>query len=208
MEKIEYRAVIKFLFLEGVAPKQIHERLLKVYKDSTPSVRTDMLSEDRRLTERDLAEALGISLGSVSNIVTEVLGSRKQSMKQTLDGLCSIGQVKLLNTSSDLSEEPPPVRREDLIQKGNKRFAADENVNPTKQMKRHRESPSLNPIAQNNFDESEPVKATENYNITNMPFGDLEYLTKSESEQSDTLSNLIQGEVIEPLVEIKIEQSD
>ena len=30
MGKIEHRAVIKFLFLEGVAPKEIHERMLKV----------------------------------------------------------------------------------------------------------------------------------------------------------------------------------
>lgn len=40
MEKIKYRAVIEFLFLEGVEPKQIHERLLKVYKDSSPSLAT------------------------------------------------------------------------------------------------------------------------------------------------------------------------
>lgn len=118
MEKLEYRAVIKFLFLEGVAPKQIHERLLKVYKDSSPSIRTverwvaafksghtsleddpregrpksastpeniakiqDMIMKDRRLTERDLVEALGISLGSVSNILAEVLGYRKMCAK-------------------------------------------------------------------------------------------------------------------------------
>ena len=114
MDKIEYRAVIKFLFLEGVAPKEIHERLLKVYKDSSPSIRTverwvaefrrgrmsledepregrpktastpeiiekiqDKVLEDRRITERDLVEALEISLGSVSHILTEVLGFRK-----------------------------------------------------------------------------------------------------------------------------------
>lgn len=114
MEKNEYRAVIKFLFLEGTAPKQIHERLLKVYKDSSPSIRTverwvrefkrgrtsladdpregrpktastpkivekiqEMVLEDRRLTERDLEEALGISLGSVSHILSEILGFRK-----------------------------------------------------------------------------------------------------------------------------------
>jgi hypothetical protein len=90
------------------------KRLLKVYKDSSPSIRTverwvaefkrgrtsleddpregrqksastseivakrqDMVLEDRRLTERDLVEALGISLSSVSNILAEVLGFRK-----------------------------------------------------------------------------------------------------------------------------------
>lgn len=40
MEKIKYRAVIEFLFLEGVEPKIIHERLLKVYKESSPSQAT------------------------------------------------------------------------------------------------------------------------------------------------------------------------
>ena len=37
--------------------------------------------KDRRITKRDLAEALGISLGSVSNIVAEVLGYRKMRVK-------------------------------------------------------------------------------------------------------------------------------
>ena len=40
MGKIEYRAVIKFLFLEGVAPKEIHERMLKLYNDCSPTIRT------------------------------------------------------------------------------------------------------------------------------------------------------------------------
>ena len=114
MGKIEYRAVIKFLFLEGVAPKEIQERMLKVYDDCSSTIRTverwvaglkrgrtsleddprevrpkststpetiakiqDMVLEDRRLTERDLVEALHISLGSVSHILSEILGFRK-----------------------------------------------------------------------------------------------------------------------------------
>ena len=40
MEKIEYRGVIKFLFLERVAPNEIHERMLKVYNDCLPTIRT------------------------------------------------------------------------------------------------------------------------------------------------------------------------
>ena len=40
METIEYHGVIKFLFLDGVAPKEIHERMLKVYNDCSPSIRT------------------------------------------------------------------------------------------------------------------------------------------------------------------------
>ena len=114
MEKNKYRAVIEFLFLEGLKAKEIYERMLKVYKDSSPSISTverwvaefkrgrtsleddprpgrpktattpeivekiqDIVLENRRVTERDLVEALGISLGSVSNILTEVLGFRK-----------------------------------------------------------------------------------------------------------------------------------
>jgi histone-lysine N-methyltransferase SETMAR len=106
--------LIYFLFLEGLKAKEIHERMLKVYKDSTPSISTverwvaefkrgrtsleddprqgrpktavtpeivekiqDIVLENRRVTERHLVEALGISLGSVSNILTEVLGFRK-----------------------------------------------------------------------------------------------------------------------------------
>ncbi|CAH2100850.1 unnamed protein product [Euphydryas editha] len=37
----------------------------------------DIVLENRRVTVRDLVEALGISLGSVSNILTEVVGLRK-----------------------------------------------------------------------------------------------------------------------------------
>ncbi|XP_050515138.1 protein GVQW3-like [Diabrotica virgifera virgifera] len=114
MEKIKYRAVIEFLFFGGLKVKEIYERMLKVYKDSSPSISTvqrwvaefkrgrtsladdprqdrpktvtapeivakiqDMVLQHRRVTERDLVEALGISLGSITNILTEVLGFRK-----------------------------------------------------------------------------------------------------------------------------------
>jgi len=36
VDKLEYRSVIKFLVLEKIAPKEIHERLSKVYKESAP----------------------------------------------------------------------------------------------------------------------------------------------------------------------------
>lgn len=39
-EKVEYRAVIKFLTLEGIAPKEIHERMSKVYSNDSPSYST------------------------------------------------------------------------------------------------------------------------------------------------------------------------
>jgi len=40
MEKIEYRAVIKFLFLKGNTPSQIKDELDSVYGDSAPSFTT------------------------------------------------------------------------------------------------------------------------------------------------------------------------
>ena len=40
MDKIEYRAVIKFLVLEGNTAKQVEERLTAVYKESSPSAAT------------------------------------------------------------------------------------------------------------------------------------------------------------------------
>lgn len=40
MDKNEYRAVIKFLTLEGQSPKNIHERLVAVYGESSPSYAT------------------------------------------------------------------------------------------------------------------------------------------------------------------------
>lgn len=40
MEKIKYRFVIKFYVLEYLNAKEIYERLLKVYQESTPLKRT------------------------------------------------------------------------------------------------------------------------------------------------------------------------
>ena len=40
MDKIEYRAVIKYLFLEGTTPTQIKDELDSVYGDSAPSFTT------------------------------------------------------------------------------------------------------------------------------------------------------------------------
>ncbi|KFM63759.1 hypothetical protein X975_18358, partial [Stegodyphus mimosarum] len=53
---------------------------------STPEIIAkiqDMILEDRRLTERDLTEALGISLGTVSNILSVNLGFKKLYAKLT-----------------------------------------------------------------------------------------------------------------------------
>jgi histone-lysine N-methyltransferase SETMAR len=40
MEKIEYRAVIKFFVKEGLTPNEIHSKFIDVYGDSSPSFST------------------------------------------------------------------------------------------------------------------------------------------------------------------------
>jgi len=40
MDKIEYHSVIKFFVKEGLTPKEIHSKFIKVYGDSSPSFST------------------------------------------------------------------------------------------------------------------------------------------------------------------------
>jgi histone-lysine N-methyltransferase SETMAR len=40
IDKIEYRAVIKLFLKEGLTPKEIHSKFIKVYGDSSPSFST------------------------------------------------------------------------------------------------------------------------------------------------------------------------
>ena len=40
MDKIEYRAVIKFFVKEGLTSNEIHSKFIKVYADSSPSFLT------------------------------------------------------------------------------------------------------------------------------------------------------------------------
>jgi len=40
MDKIEYRAVIRFFVKEGLTPNEIHSKSIKVYGDSSPSFST------------------------------------------------------------------------------------------------------------------------------------------------------------------------
>jgi len=40
MDKIEYRAVIKFFVKEGLTPSEIHSKFIKVCGDSSPSFST------------------------------------------------------------------------------------------------------------------------------------------------------------------------
>ena len=41
MDKIEYRAVIKYFVKEGLTPNEIHPKFIKVYGDSSPSFSTN-----------------------------------------------------------------------------------------------------------------------------------------------------------------------
>jgi hypothetical protein len=40
MDKIEYRAVIKFFVKEGLTPNETHSKFIKQYGDSSPSLST------------------------------------------------------------------------------------------------------------------------------------------------------------------------
>ena len=111
--KVEYHAVIRYLYLKGKTGKEIHCDLAKVYGSSAPSyaqvkfwvgefkrVRTsledearsgrldatdeemckkvrDLVYSDRRIQVEEIAQALGISHGSVSTILHDRLGMRK-----------------------------------------------------------------------------------------------------------------------------------
>lgn len=114
MEKVEYRAVIKFLHLKGKTNDEIKSELDSVYGNHSPSIatvkrwtaefrrgRTSIFDEDRpgrpkeattqeivekihdivlddpKVKVRELAEAVGISTGSVVSILHNDLGMRK-----------------------------------------------------------------------------------------------------------------------------------
>ena len=112
--KVEYRAIIRYLYLKGKTGKEIHGELADVYGSSAPSYaqvkfwvgefkrgRTSLEDEarsgrqldatdeekcnkvrnlvfsDRRIQVEEIAQALGISHGSVSTILHDRLGMRK-----------------------------------------------------------------------------------------------------------------------------------
>ena len=112
--KVEYRAVIWYLYLKGKTGKEIHGKVADVYGSSAPfyaqvefwvgkfkrgktsledearsgspldatdekickKVR-DLVYSDRRIQVEEIAQALGISHGSVSTILHDHLGMRK-----------------------------------------------------------------------------------------------------------------------------------
>ena len=112
--KVQYRAIIRYLYLKGKTGKEIHGELADVYGSSAPSYaqpkfwvvefkrgRTsledearsgrpldatgeekckkvwDLVYSDRRIQVEEIAQALGISHGSVSPILHDRLGMRK-----------------------------------------------------------------------------------------------------------------------------------
>ena len=112
--KVEYRAVIRYLYLKGKTGKEIHSELADVYGSSAPfyaqvkfwvgefkhgrksledEARSgrpldptdeemckkvqDLVYSDRQIQVEEIAQALGISHGSVSTILHDRLGMRK-----------------------------------------------------------------------------------------------------------------------------------
>ena len=112
--KVEYRAIIRYLYLKGKTVKEIHSELADVYGSSAPSYaqvkfwigefkrgRTaledkarsgrpldatnkekckkvrDLLYSDRGIQLEEIAQALGISHGSISTILHDRLGMHK-----------------------------------------------------------------------------------------------------------------------------------
>ena len=111
--KVEYRAVIRYLYLKGKTGKETHGKLANVYGSSAPSYAQvkfwvgefkhgrrsldeaksgrpldatdeemcekvqDLVYCDRRIQVEEIAQALGISHGSVSTILHDRLGMSK-----------------------------------------------------------------------------------------------------------------------------------
>ena len=106
--KVEYRAVIRYLYLKGKTGKEIHGELADVYgsyvkfwvgefkrgrtslEDEARSGRPldatdeeickkvrDLVYSDRRIQVEEIAQAIGISHGSISTILQDRLGMRK-----------------------------------------------------------------------------------------------------------------------------------
>jgi len=107
MEKIEKRAVIKYLFIKRMSTREIYDDMLAVKnwvaefkrgrrsvvnehhsgrpKDAASAeniqIINDLLNKDRRLTIRHIAETTSINCSTVHQIVSENLGMRKVSAR-------------------------------------------------------------------------------------------------------------------------------
>lgn len=118
MDKLEYRALIKFFTLKGLKPQAIEEEIKSVYPTTCPSLRTierhynefkhgresleddhrsgrpatstnqekvdavaKLVDDDRRIRVANIAHTVGISAGSVVEILHEILGYNKVSAR-------------------------------------------------------------------------------------------------------------------------------
>src|SRR5215469_17284062 len=118
MDKVEYRSVIKFFFLQKKGPSVIHQEMLAVYKEACPcysvikhwcrqfscgrlsiydeprggrpSTSTDdnnirriekLIMENRRISIGKIAAEVGVSRGTVHNIIHEELHMSKVSAR-------------------------------------------------------------------------------------------------------------------------------
>ena len=137
--KVEYRAVIRYLYLKDKTGKEIHSELADVYGSSALSYarvkfwvgefkhrRTsldearsgrpldatdeemckkvlDLVYSDRRIqVEEEIAQALGISHGSVSTILNDHLGMRKLTARWVLKSLSNEQMVTRASVCSAL----------------------------------------------------------------------------------------------------------
>ena len=137
--KVEYRAVIRYLYFKGKTGKEIQGDLADVYGSSAPSYaqvkflvgefkrgRTssedearsgrrldasdkemckkvrDLVYSDRRIQVEEIAQALGISHGSVSTILHDRLGMRKLTVRWVPESLSDEKMTTRASVCSDL----------------------------------------------------------------------------------------------------------
>ena len=106
--KVQYRAIFRYLYLKSKTGKEIHGELADVYGSSAPSYAQvkfwvedearsgrpldatdeekckkvrDLVYSDRRIQVEEIAQALGISHGSVSTLLHDRLGMRKLTVR-------------------------------------------------------------------------------------------------------------------------------